>query len=83
MVYRHNASARLVLYKRKGCPYCREVLRFIKKKGLDKVEIVDADSDPKHEDYLVRNAGENSVPCLFVDGKPIFDSDKIIARLGG
>lgn len=74
----------LVLYTQKGCPFCRDVLRYIKKNDLtDRVQVIDVDSDPKYDAYLQKHCKENSVPCLFADGKVITDSDKIIAYLGG
>lgn len=74
----------LVLYTQKGCPYCKDVLRYIKKADLtDKVKVVDVDSDPKLDAYLAKHCKENSVPCLFADGKVIADADKIIKFLGG
>ena len=74
----------LVLYTQKGCPYCKDVVKFIKKNGLEsKVKIVDVDSDPKLDAYLQKHCKENSVPCLFADGKVIADADNIIKFLGG
>jgi glutaredoxin len=70
----------LVLYKKDTCPYCRKVMQFIAQNGiaLKKRDIL---RDPEAKDELVRVGGKNQVPCLFVDGKPMYESDDIIAYL--
>ena len=38
--------------------------------------------DPVARDELVRVGGKGQVPCLFVDGEPMYESEDIIAYLG-
>ncbi|MCH3967911.1 MAG: glutaredoxin [Atopobiaceae bacterium] len=70
----------LVLYKKDTCPYCRKVMQFIAQNGitLKKRDIL---RDPEAADELVRVGGKKQVPCLFIDGKPMYESDDIIAYL--
>ncbi len=69
----------LVLYYASWCPYCQKVLRFMKQNGID-ITLRSTD-DAAAKDELVRVGGKNQVPCLFIAGKPLYESDDIIAYL--
>ncbi|MGN0035227.1 MAG: glutaredoxin family protein [Coriobacteriales bacterium] len=74
----------LVLYKADWCPYCRRVLRFIDtswKHDASRIAVRDIDSDPGAREQLARVGGREQVPCLFVDGEPLYESNDIIAYL--
>lgn len=72
------------LFVMPGCPYCQKVLAYLTRVGLDdgRVAVEDITSDPAARDELVRVGGKGQVPCLFVDGEPMYESDDIIAYLG-
>jgi glutaredoxin len=70
----------LVLYVKNLCPYCRKVTTFMDHKGID-IPIKDVDSDVDAMVELVTIGGKNQAPCLFIDGKPLYESDDIIAFL--
>lgn len=58
------------------CPYCNKVRDYLKDKDFD-VEIVDVNV-PENQDELMRVGGQDMVPCLFIDGKPLYESGDII-----
>ena len=58
----------LKLYYKETCPFCKKVLRFIENKKIEGVELVDI-------------KGMDQVPCLFIDGKPMYESMDIIKFL--
>jgi glutaredoxin len=70
----------LLLYKYDSCPFCRRVFRSIDQLGLD-VPMADILRDPGHRAELARVAGRTTVPCLFIDGEPMFESADIVAWL--
>ena len=77
-----NAKARsLELFYRPTCPYCQKVLRWMENHNVENVVLYDISSDPAAEKRLVDEGGKKQVPCLFVDGKPMYESDDIIAYL--
>jgi glutaredoxin len=39
-------------------------------------------TDPQNAATLLQVGGKNQVPCLFIDGAPMYESDDIIAWLG-
>ncbi len=72
---------KLVLYKKDVCPYCQKVMNFMDKNGIDSVEMKDIIEDPKNEEFLIKEGGLDQVPCLFIDGKAMYESDDIIEYL--
>ena len=67
----------LVLYQYASCPYCRRVLQRLPALGLD-VTLRDTLRDRAAADELRRVTGRGQVPCLFIDGEPMFESADII-----
>ncbi len=71
----------LKLYYKETCPFCQKVLRFIKNKNIEGVELVDIKADEANEQYLIEKGGKDQVPCLFIDGEPMYESMDIIKFL--
>ena len=55
---------KLELYMFDTCPYCRRVLNYI------------ANAEDRRR--LIEVGGYEQVPCLFIDGKPMYESLDII-----
>ena len=52
----------------------------LRQTGLeDKVTYIDIHEDYKNKDKLVQLTGRGTVPCLFIDGKPMHESRDIAA----
>ena len=68
----------LALYVMTGCPYCIKVKRFLADNGVTIPERnISTDSDA--ERTLIAVGGKRQVPCLFIDGAPLYESNDIIA----
>ena len=67
----------LVLYYKPTCPFCQKVLNFLEENNLD-VPLKNVDEDHKAREELLHLGGKTQVPCLFIDGKPLFESGDII-----
>jgi len=70
----------LVLYKFDACPYCRRVARVIDELQLD-IPARDTTLERGARAHLRDQTGRTQVPCLFIDGEPLFESADIIAWL--
>ena len=70
----------LALYKFNSCPYCRRVMKGIESFSLD-VEMRDIQQTSQHRKALKTKTGRTTVPCLFIDGEPMFESMDILAWL--
>lgn len=75
-------EADLELFKFDSCPFCIRVL--VKLRGLKNgsgVRLRDTAKEPGAEEELVKRGGDDQVPCLFIDGQPMYESADIIAWL--
>ncbi|HVY62342.1 MAG TPA: glutaredoxin domain-containing protein [Planctomycetota bacterium] len=70
----------LELYKFDSCPYCQKVMRVVDALKVP-VTMRDIMDDGAAAKKLVEVGGDDQVPCLFVDGKPMYESDDINAFL--
>ncbi|MCP5491827.1 MAG: glutathione S-transferase N-terminal domain-containing protein [Chlamydiales bacterium] len=68
---------KLKLFIKDGCPYCHKVLREMK----HSMPTTDIGKNPADRDELEQTGGKAQVPCLFIDGKPLYESDAIIEWL--
>ncbi|MFT6069661.1 MAG: glutaredoxin [Bacteriovoracaceae bacterium] len=71
------STPHLALYYFESCPFCVMVLRTIEKLNID-VEYRDIFSVKEHLNKLVSDTGKQTVPCLYIDGKPMFESSDIM-----
>lgn len=69
----------LVLYYSPGCPYCEDVLREMRRLGIN-IPLKNA-RNPAYKRELLQIGGKGQVPCLIVDGAALYDSKAIIAWL--
>ncbi len=72
---------KLELYKFDSCPYCQKVFRAIDRLKVPGIVMKDIMKDAAAAKTLVAVGGDDQVPCLFVDGKPMYESDDIVAFL--
>lgn len=70
----------LTLFKKDTCPYCMRVLQALEERGIT-LPMRDVAQDPQAREELVRVGGKATVPCLFIDKKPMYESADIIAYL--
>lgn len=68
------------LYIMKTCPFCRKVIRYMYQHGIE-IPLRDINEDAEARATLERVGGKVQVPCLFIDGTPMYESDEIIAYL--
>ena len=72
---------KLELYKFDTCPYCVRVFDYIEKSGRTDIEMHDIIKNEADYQRLLEVGGMDQVPCLFIDGKPMYESLDIIAWL--
>ena len=69
------------LYMFETCPFCRNVINEIEKEGRSDIEFHDIRKNEEDRMTLINVGGKEQVPCLFIDGKPLYESDDIIQWL--
>lgn len=69
---------KLELYYFPQCPYCQVVLQALRVTGLEnEVAYYDIHDEPHKREQLVKDTGRSTVPCLYIDGKPMHESRDI------
>lgn len=70
----------LILYHKMSCPFCKKVRNYLAK--IEKtIPMKDIDQDSKSREELLHLGGKTQVPCLFINGVPLYESDDIIDYL--
>ncbi len=67
----------LELYKFDACPYCQRVMKVIEENKI-KVTYLDIYENTNNLQKLIMITGKKTVPCMFIDGDPMFESLDII-----
>ena len=70
----------MTLYYKPSCPYCQEVLHFMKNEGIELPLKNIAESAEKRQE-LMDVGGKAQVPCLIIEAKALYESDDIIEWL--
>jgi len=69
---------KLELYYFEQCPYCQFVMSALRVSSLEqKVTLLDIHEDHKLKEELIKKTGRATVPCMFIDDKPMFESRDI------
>lgn len=74
------SKPKLDLYFYYQCPFCVRVLNAIENLGIE----VNLKNVLENKDYFnehVEKTGRRTVPCLYIDGTPMFESSDIISWL--
>jgi glutaredoxin 3 len=71
---------KLCLYYFDSCPFCVKVLNYLDKNNIT-IPKRDILLDPEAKETLRRIGGKTQVPCLFIDEKPLYESNDIIQWL--
>ncbi len=72
---------KLELFMFETCPYCIRVLDEIEREGRTDIELHNIHKSSEDRARLIKEGGMEQVPCLFIDGKPLYESLDIIAWL--
>ena len=74
------SSPKLEYFYFDSCPFCQMVQQLIEKHRI-KVEYCDIHANKEYLDKLVHDTGRRTVPCLYIDGNPMHESQDIMAWL--
>jgi glutaredoxin len=69
---------KLELFYFPQCPFCQIVLSALRVTGLENsVTYYDIMEEPHKKELLIKVTGRSTVPCLFIDDKPMHESKDI------
>ena len=75
-----NATHKLELFMKPTCPYCIKVMNYMSENNIT-IPLRDIVADESAAEALIAVGGKRQVPCLFIDGKPLYESGDIIEWL--
>ena len=67
----------LTLFKSDTCFFCHRVLGVAQSLQIP-LTLEDTRKDPEARDRLIQIGGKRQVPCLFINGTPLYESSDII-----
>lgn len=73
--------AKLELFISDFCPYCHVVTDYLDGEGSDYDVEIKSINEPENRDRLMEVGGMAQVPCLFIDGEPLYESSDIVQWL--
>ena len=74
------ATQNLELFYNPTCPYCHKVMSFMEQNNIE-LPMHDIVADDAARERLIEVGGKRQVPCLFIDGKAMYESGDIINYL--
>lgn len=77
-------TARVVIYGTAVCPYCMMAERLLKSKGVEDIEKIRIDLDPRQKELMVQKTGRRTVPQIYVGDTHVggFDDLNALNRTG-
>lgn len=69
---------KLELYYFPQCPYCQKVLRAMEQLNLSDISLKNIKEDSQALEKLRSDTGRQTVPCLYINNKPMHESDDIV-----
>ena len=64
---------------RNNCPFCHKVINAINRQGIQsQIVVTYLEKDLAKAAFHFETTKRNTVPCLYIKGKPMFESDDII-----
>ena len=67
----------LLLYYKPTCPFCQKVLHFIDDQGIE-LPLKNIDQNAGFRKELLDIGGKTQVPCLFINGQALYESEIIV-----
>lgn len=69
-----------ILYYSPTCPHSQRVIAYLDQKGI-RIPQKDVSKDAVAKEELRTKGGLMQVPCLLIDGKPLYDDEAILKWL--
>ena len=70
------------MYTTAVCPYCVRAKQLLKSKGVEQIEEIRIDTDPKAREHMMEITGRRTVPQIFVGSTHVGGCDDLFALDG-
>ena len=71
--------AKVVMYSTGVCPFCLMAERLLKSKGVQDIEKIRIDLEPKRREEMMERTGRRTVPQIFIDEFHVGGYDDLVA----
>lgn len=73
------------MYTTAVCPYCVRAKQILKARGVQEIEEIRIDLDPRERDVMMRSTGQRTVPQIFIGSTHVGGCDELMSldRRGG
>ena len=72
-------SASVLMYTTAVCPYCIRAKQLLKSRGVNEIEEVRIDLDPRRRDEMMQKTQRRTVPQIFIGETHVGGCDDLIA----
>ncbi len=70
--------AKVTIYSRSWCPYCKQAISLLESQGID-YNTIDIEDHPEKRDEMIKLTGRTSVPQVFIDDQAVGGCDDLFA----
>tara|TARA_B100001142_G_C13943045_1_gene504018 strand:+ start:84 stop:338 length:255 start_codon:yes stop_codon:yes gene_type:complete len=70
---------KILMYTSSYCPYCANAERLLSAKGINTIEKIPVDQDPKELEKMIKKTGKRTVPQIFIGELHIGGFDELRA----
>jgi glutaredoxin 3 len=71
---------KVIMYKKKVCPYCVMAEAYLKAQGVTEIEMIDIEINPeKRAEMLEKSGGRQTVPQIFINAVHVGGCDDLKA----
>ncbi len=70
------ADKRVIVFSTPTCSWCKKVKSYLREKKI-RFKDIDVSRDPKAAQDMIRKSGQQGVPQIWVNNRPIVGFDKV------
>ncbi len=67
------------IYTTGTCPYCKKAKKLLAERGVQDLEEIRVDEDPKRREEMMQITGRRTVPQIFIGGQHVGGCDDLHA----
>jgi glutaredoxin 3 len=67
------------MYTTAVCPYCVRAKQLLKSRGVEQIEEIRVDTDPKVREHMMEITGRRTVPQIFIGSTHVGGCDDLMA----
>lgn len=70
--------AKVTIYSRSWCPFCKQAISLLESQGID-YNTIDIEENPEKRNEMIERTGRTSVPQVFINDQAVGGCDDLFA----